>query len=157
MYLDIACGNHKNGPDWTGMDIQPLPGVNIVHDLNVHPWPIESNSVLIAHAWHIVEHIPPVSITPSGTVFPFINFMNECWRVLRVGSILSVETPHGASDNFLNDPTHCNPITENTWKYFDPEHQQYQIYRPQPWSIHALHATRDGNVSVELVKQTLAN
>jgi predicted SAM-dependent methyltransferase len=152
MKLDIACGPHKHAPEWTGIDIQPLPGVDIVHDLNIHPWPIESDSVQQAQAWHIVEHIPPVCVTSAGTRFPFIEFMNECWRILKAGAVLDIECPHGGSDGFLHDPTHCNHVTEITWNYFAPSKAQYQIYRPKPWRIQHLHYTRDGNVSVKLVK-----
>jgi len=84
MKLDIGCGNHKD-PGWVGMDIQRLPGVDVIHDLNVHPWPIEANSVDQAKAWHIVEHIPPVCVTETGTRRPFLEFMDECWRVLKPG------------------------------------------------------------------------
>lgn len=154
MKLDIACGNHKNGLSWTGMDIQPLPGVDIVHDVNLHPWPIESDSVETAHAWHIVEHIPPVCVTEYGTRFPFINFMNECWRVLKPGALIDIECPHGASDVFLHDPTHCNHVTEVTWEYFDPSRERYRVFRPKPWHIHQLDYTRDGNVNVVLQKLT---
>lgn len=153
MKLDIACGHHKNGADWVGMDIQKIPGVDIVHDVNIHPWPLKDNSVDEAHAWHIAEHIPRVVVLESGTRFPFIAFMDECWRVLKPGAELDVETPHGASDVYLHDPTHCNPITEVTWEYFDPDHRRYQVFQPKPWKIIRMHATRDGNVNVVLVKR----
>ena len=152
MKLDIACGHHKDGPDWTGMDIQRLPGVDIVHDLNMHPWPVESESVDQAKAWHIVEHIPPACVTEKGTIFPFIAFMNECWRVLRVGARIDIECPHGASDVFMHDPTHCNHVTEVTWEYFDPSKSRYEVFRPKPWRIASLHWTFVGNVNVVLEK-----
>jgi predicted SAM-dependent methyltransferase len=152
MNLDIACGPHKQAPDWIGMDIQSLPGVDIVHDLNLRPWPFESDSIDLAHAWHIVEHIPPVSVTSVGTRFPFIAFMNECWRVLKIGAIIDIECPYGGSDGFYHDPTHCNPVTEVTWQYFAPQHHRYHIYSPKPWEIVSLRWTRDGNVNVKLMK-----
>jgi len=77
MKLDIACGNHKD-LGFIGIDIQELPGVDIVHDLNVHPWPIESESVEFAKAWHILEHIPPVAVTEHGTRRPFIESLIRC-------------------------------------------------------------------------------
>lgn len=153
MKLDIACGNHKDGPDWTGMDIQKRPGVDIVHDLNLHPWPIEPDSVDCAKAWHIVEHIPPACVTEKGTRFPFLEFMDDCWRVLKPGARLDIETPHGASDGFLHDPTHCNPVDELTFEHFDPDYGRYQTYRSRPWKILSLHFTRDGNVNVVLEKR----
>lgn len=153
MKLDIACGHHKNGADWTGMDIQKIPGVDIVHDVNIHPWPLKDGSVERANAWHIAEHIPRVVVTERGTRFPFIAFMDECWRVLKPGAELDVETPHGDSYVYLHDPTHCNPITEVTWEYFDPDYPRYEVFQPKPWKIKSLHATRDGNVNVVLVKR----
>jgi hypothetical protein len=153
MKLDIACGNHKD-LGWVGIDIQPLPGVDIVHDLNVHPWPVESGSVEEAKAWHIVEHIPPVAVTERGTRRPFIEFMNECWRVLQPGARIDIETPHGASDGFLHDPTHCNPCDEVTFEHFDPAQRRYQTYQPRPWKIIDVRWRRDGQLNVVLEKRS---
>jgi predicted SAM-dependent methyltransferase len=151
--LDIACGRHKD-LGWVGMDIQALKDVDIVHDLNLHPWPVESGSVEAAKAWHIVEHIPPVAVTEKGTRRPFIEFMDECWRVLQTGARIDIETPHGASDSFLHDPTHCNPVDELTFEHFCPEYRRYLTYSPRPWRMVSLRWTRDGNVNVVLEKIT---
>ena len=153
MKLDIACGHHKQGADWIGIDIQKIAGVDIVHDLNKHPWPIKDESVEKAVAWHIVEHIPPVTVSEQGTRFPFIEFMNECWRILKPGAEIDIECPYGGSEVFLHDPTHCNHITEITWEYFDPEHDRYQVFQPKPWTIKYRHFTKDGNVNVVLAKK----
>ena len=153
MKLDIACGHHKNGDDWVGIDMQKIPGVNIVHDINVHPWPIKTGSVDQANAWHIVEHIPPVCVTEQGTRFPFIDFMNECWRVLKPGARIDIECPYAGSVVFYHDPTHCNFITEVTWEYFDPAYPRYEVFQPRPWTIEKLYWTTDGNVNVVLVKK----
>lgn len=152
MKLDIACGHHKQAADWIGMDIQKIPGVDIVHDVNVHPWPLENESVERANAWHIVEHIPRVVVTERGTRFPFIAFMDECWRVLKPEAEIDIECPHGASEVFMHDPTHCNPVTEVTWEYFSPQCSRYEVFQPKPWTIKSLSYTRDGNVNVVLKK-----
>jgi hypothetical protein len=152
MKLDIACGNHKD-LGWVGIDIQQLPGVDIIHDLNVHPWPVESGSVDEAKAWHIVEHIPPVAVTERGTRRPFLEFMDECWRVLKVGARIDIETPYGASDGFLHDPTHCNPCDELTFEHFDPDCRRYQTYQPRPWRIIEQRFRRDSNLNVVLEKR----
>ncbi len=152
MKLDIGCGNHKD-LGWVGIDIQRLPGVDIVHDLNMHPWPIEAESVDEAKAWHIIEHIPPVCVTEHGTLSSFLEFMDECWRVLKTGARLDIETPYGSSAGFLHDPTHCNPVDEITFEHFDPEYRRYLTYQPKPWKIIQLHWTSDGNVNVVLEKR----
>jgi hypothetical protein len=68
--------------------------------------------------------------------------------------------PHGRSDGFLQDPTHCNPRNETTWAYFDPEEhvtggQLWRIYRPKPWQIKVLTWNPAGNMEVVLVKRAI--
>ena len=160
--LDIACGAHKQ-PGWTGMDILPLPGVDIIHDLNSHPWPLPDECANRAMASHIVEHIPPVAIGPQGTWFPFIEFMNEVWRVLKFDAEFAIACPHGYSPGYLQDPTHCNAINETTFAYFDPiafDGFLYSFYRPKPWAIKLnvlgepqLFSNPSGNIEAILVKR----
>jgi hypothetical protein len=152
MKLDIACGHHKD-PGWTGIDIQSLPGVDIAHDLTIQPWPVLADSVEQAKAWHIIEHIPPACVTERGLRRPFLEFMDECWRVLKVGARIDIETPYGSSDGFYHDPTHCNPCDEITFEHFDPDCRRYLTYQPKPWKIISLNWTRDGNVNVILEKR----
>lgn len=152
MKLDIACGNHKE-MGWTGIDIQQLLGVDIIHDLNMQPWPVESDSVDEAKAWHIVEHIPPVAVTEKGTRRPFLEFMDECWRVLKPGARIDIETPYGSSDGFLCDPTHCNPCNGLTFEHFDPDYDRYRTYQPKPWRIVQLRWDRDSQLNVVLEKR----
>lgn len=146
IFLDIGCGAHKQ-PGAVGMDIRPLPGVDIVHDVEEFPWPLPDACVKAAMASHLVEHINPHK-------FGFVRFMNEVWRVLQVGGEFAIATPHGSSQGYLQDPTHCNPCNEATWDYFAPERpsQLWTIYRPRPWRIKLLTANPAGNMEVILVK-----
>lgn len=132
--LDIGCGPNKQ-QGYVGMDIRNLDGVDIVHDFNSMPWPLPDECCLRAVASHVVEHVPPVMITEKGTRFPFVEFMDECWRIMKPGGQLAIVTPHGYSMGFLQDPTHCNALNENTFFYFWPGHTLYYIYRPKPWLI----------------------
>jgi SAM-dependent methyltransferase len=136
--LDICCGANKQGADWVGIDIQELPGVDIVWDINVHPWPLPDECVTVAVASHVLEHIPKVVIDNGRTRWPFIEVMNEIWRVMKPGGQFLIAVPHGASPGFLQDPTHAAPINEYTFHYFDPEASGgllYNFYRPKPWQI----------------------
>lgn len=147
--LDIGCGANKQGPDWVGMDIRPLPGVDIVHDMESIPWPLPDECVLSAVASHVVEHINPVK-------FGFINWMNELWRVMRHDGKVALALPHGYSPGYLQDPTHCNPCNENTFAYFDPAALGgglYRIYEPKPWRIEFLAYDPSANIEVVLVKR----
>lgn len=134
IQLDIGCGGNKQ-PNFVGIDIRDLPGVDIVHDVNLHPWPLPDECVTRAMTSHLVEHIPPVAVLESGTRFPFLEFMNEVWRVCKPGAEFMLSLPYASSPGFAQDPTHVNPCNEVTFAYFDPLHHTklWDIYQPKPW------------------------
>lgn len=133
------------------IDIRPLPEVDIVHDLEVFPWPIPDNTVDLYIASQLVEHINP----HKGV---FINFMDEAWRTLKVGGQFMISTPYGGSAAYIQDPTHCNPCNEMTWEYFDPfaetsQGMLYLNYRPKPWKIVNSSWYSNGNMEILLEKR----
>ena len=145
--LDIGCGASKQ-PGFVGMDVLKLPGVDIVHDLELFPWPLPDQSVSFAMTSHVVEHITPGRSDPRtaglvqllldkkvvtekeiadyiGEPNPgsiFIAFMNEVWRVLKYDAQFIIAMPYGGSQGYLQDPTHVNQRNKDTWCYFDPLH-----------------------------------
>lgn len=151
IMLDIGCGANVQ-PGFVGMDIRPLPGVEIVHDVNIHPWPIPDGSVVRALSSHLIEHIPPVAVGPDGTWFPFVAFLDEVWRICKPGAELILSLPYWQSPGFAQDPTHCNPCNEVTFAYFDPLHhtQLWQIYKPQPWYYQFVSFNPMGNMEIVL-------
>lgn len=159
IHLDIGCGASKQGPTWVGMDIRSLPGVDIVWDFNVHPWPLDDESVITAIASHVLEHIPGSAIGKDGhSRAPFMEFMADMWRVMRVGGEFMIAVPHGNSPGFMQDPTHCNMMNEARWAYFDPLEpntggQLWAIYRPPPWRLKYLAWDPTANMEVVLVKR----
>ena len=127
--LDIGCGANKQD-GFVGLDVRPLPNVDIVHDILVRPWPLPDECVLVAVAAHLVEHIPPHD-------FQFVKFMDEVWRVMKPYGQFAIVTPHGMSQGYIQDPTHCNPCNERTWDYFCPEQPSglWNFYQPKPWRL----------------------
>ena len=84
--------------------------------------------------------------------------MDEVWRILKPGAKLMIATPHAWSVGYGQDPTHCNPVNENTLDYFDPEGPRsqgllYGIYQPQPWKIEYLAWHPMGNVEAIMIKR----
>lgn len=148
--LDIGCGENKNA-GFVGIDILPLKGVDIVHNIEITPWPLPADSVLMATASHLLEHLNPTAgdartealiqlllakkvITQLeadewlGTPGPaFIRVMNEIWRVLKTGGQFAFVVPHASSPGFQQDPTHINMINETTMHYFDPDPERANI------------------------------
>lgn len=145
--LDIGCGANKQ-PGFVGIDIRELPGVDIVHDVEVFPWPLPDDCASLAVASHLVEHIDP----HKGV---FLRFMDEVWRVMKEDGQFLIATPYAGSYGYWQDPTHCNPCNEATWGYFDPEHGSglYGIYKPKPWKIVNSVWQQHGNMEVVLAKR----
>lgn len=181
--LDIGCGENKM-PGFVGIDYRPLDTVDIVHDVMRFPWPLPNECVTVAVASHLVEHLSPdvgdqrvlpllqlllkkKLITQKevdesiGEMDPgprFMRFMDEVWRVLKVGGEFAMVFPYAGSPGFYQDPTHVNNINENTWEYFDPlsprsQGQLYWIYKPKPWKIKTNAYSRTGNMEVVLIKR----
>lgn len=146
IFLDIGCGENKQ-PGWVGIDMRDVSGVDIVHNVTDYPWPLPDESVKLAVASHLIEHIAPHD-------FGFVRFMDEVWRVMQVGAEFAIATPHGSSQGYIQDPTHCNPCNEATWDYFCPHRASglWHIYRPKPWAIKALTSNPSANMEVILVK-----
>ena len=148
--LDLGCGGNKQ-PGFVGLDKRPLPGVDVVQDLETFPWCLPDGCAELAVASHVVEHIDPA----HGT---FLRFMDEAWRVLEPGGKLMLSGPYAGSPGFWQDPTHCNGCTEVTWWYFDPLEPHsggnlYRIYHPKPWKILANTYALHGNFEVALEKR----
>lgn len=143
--LDIGCGPNKQ-PGFVGMDVQPLAGVDIVHDWNVYPWPLPDACVLVAICSHVIEHVNPAD---GG----LIRWMDELWRICTVGAQVAISFPHGSSQRYLQDPTHCGAHNENTFLYFDPEYPPYGFYKPKPWRLQERYWSPAGDVELVLVKR----
>jgi hypothetical protein len=150
--LDIGCGQNKN-PGFVGLDMFAYKGVDIVHDVEVFPWPLPDECVITATASHLLEHINP----HKGV---FIDFMNEVWRVMKPYGQFAFVVPHASSPGYQQDPTHCNMINETTMHYFDPDPEMkafgpalYNFYHPKPWKIEKQYFSYQGNLEVLLSKR----
>lgn len=142
LCIDLGCGA-KPEKGFIGLDRLPGEGVDIVHDLEVFPWPIEDNSVTILKCAHVVEHIKP---------WLQLDFVNECWRVLEPGGRLLIATPYAGSHRFFQDPTHCCGWNETTPMYFIKGTELYTAYRPKPWTQEMSTFFIHGDIEISLLK-----
>lgn len=140
--LDIACGFNKQ-PHFVGMDIRDVEGVDIVHDLEKTPWPVEESIVSIALLSHILEHIDPRR---------FLDVMAELWRVCVPDASVMIAVPYANSFGGHQDPTHMRPgLNEGTWQYFDPRFFLWQIYKPPPFLLASCEYDPQTNMEVRMV------
>ena len=104
---------------FTNVDIEPLPGIDVVHDLDAGPWPWDDASASEIVASDIFEHVDD----------PLL-FMGECGRVLEDQGILRIRTSYWRSENAFTDPTHRRACTEKTFDYWCPSTVIGQRYGP---------------------------
>ena len=106
MRLNLGSGSQPVA-GFVNVDIVPLPEVDVVHDLDVLPWPWAGGSVGEIVAQDVFEHVADP-----------IRFMTEAHRVLRVGGALTLKSPHWRHQDAFTDPTHRRFCTEHTWDYW---------------------------------------
>jgi len=149
--LDLGCGGNKQ-PGFVGMDIRKIPGVDIVHNAEVVPYPLPDNCCHTILLSHLIEHMCPKKV---------LGIMNELWRIMKPQGQLLISSPYAGSPGFYQDPTHCHTWNENTVYYFDPRPSAmgkeknilYGIYKPSPWKILRNNWTELGNLEIILEKR----
>ena len=114
--LDIGCGPSKVS-GFIGLDIRNLARVDIVHELNIKPWPLESNSADLIIASHVIEHVDSV-----------IEFMSELHRVLKDNGKLVIRYPHYSQRHTFRDPTHKRFMTLESLDYFVYKSELFGVY-----------------------------
>ncbi len=131
--LDLGCGGRK-APGAVGIDRAPGEGVDIVHDLNVFPWPIPDSSFDVIRCSHILEHLPDV-----------VRTMEEMHRIGRSGARVEIETPHYSFVGSWWDPTHVHHFSVRSFDYFTPGY--YPSYSDRHFRILEKRLTFGGGVA----------
>lgn len=126
IQLDIGCGEVKR-ENFVRLDKRKLPGIDIVHDLEVFPYPLPDDCCLTIVGSHLIEHIKP---------WFRHQMFNELWRITKVGGRLALNTPYAGSFAFHQDMTHVGPgYNEASFQYLDPRYPLWKIYKLKPWTI----------------------
>lgn len=122
--LDLGCGKNKkliDGYTTIGLDISKDSSADIICKLGFERIDLDDNSIDYVTAIQLFEHIPRFVYQDNNAINPFIYLMNEIYRVMRDGATLEVHVPIPGTKQFLQDPTHLNPIIDESWIYFEPE------------------------------------
>ena len=104
--LELGCGFTK-APGAYGVDILAGSQADLIHDLDVFPYPLQDNSWdrIICH--DILEHVEN-----------FVRTMEEIWRIGAPGATVEVHAPFMSSVNYFSDPTHRRAFTSRSFDYF---------------------------------------
>ena len=134
-HLDVGCGSQPRNP----FDSEELYGIDIIEqssddfhyvqsNIVLNPLPFEDSTFDSISAYDFLEHIPRLIIDNNKSRFPFIDFMNEAYRVLKPNGVFYAITPYYPRNEAFVDPTHVNIISKNTYQYFTHPKYGASIY-----------------------------
>jgi SAM-dependent methyltransferase len=106
MKLDLGCGRQKM-PGFVGLDRFPLPGVDVVADLDLPTLPFRDDSFDVIYAFHSLEHVANLQAT-----------MKEVWRVGRPGAQVCIGAPYWAQGLNVANPYHKQVFNEHTPRFW---------------------------------------
>ena len=104
--LELGCGFTKT-PGAFGVDIIAGSAADLIHDLDVFPYPLADNAFDRIICMDVLEHVSD-----------FVRTMEEIWRVGAAGAIVEVRAPFMSSVNYFSDPTHRRAFTSRSFDYF---------------------------------------
>jgi len=106
--LDLGCGKNKR-PGAIGVDYSDRHAADVIHDLNLFPYPFADNEWDIIYLDNVLEHLDnPIRV------------LEEVHRICKVGGQVKVIVPYFRSIWAFIDPTHKHFFTVNSLAYFDP-------------------------------------
>lgn len=132
----MGCGLYPRNPykqsELYGIDMgEYVTDSNIKRaNLSTDKIPFEDNFFDSVSAFDVLEHIPRQAIDygKNETHFPFIELMQEVWRVSKPDGKFYALTPAYPAPEAFQDPTHVNFLTEMTHTYFCGENPHASRY-----------------------------
>lgn len=115
--LDLGCGKRKRNGS-IGIDISKDTDADVIHDLNVFPYPFVDNEFDYVYADNVIEHLDDV-----------VKVLEELHRITKDGATIKVIVPFFRSVYACIDPTHKHFFTVRSFDYFDPEKDFNLLYK----------------------------
>lgn len=114
IILNLGCGKTRI-PGSIGVDAVLIEDyVDVVHDLNVLPYPFPDEYADEIHLYHVLEHLHDP-----------VKKIEEMYRILKHGGILHIRVPHFSSMGAFTDMTHVRPFGYTSFDCFEPTHYQH--------------------------------
>lgn len=107
--LNLGSGK-KPRADAVNLDLVTEVEPDVVHDLEVRPWPFEDDRFEQIYAHDVLEHLTDLVAT-----------MEEIHRIARPGAIVHITVPHFSCANAWTDPTHRHGLGYFSFHYFTGE------------------------------------
>ncbi|MBF7730514.1 class I SAM-dependent methyltransferase [Pseudomonas sp. N040] len=124
--LEIGAGPVKR-EGVTTLDFNPSVSPDILHDLDILPWPISDSCFDAVYMFSVIEHVSnPLRV------------IEECHRILKPNGKLFLLTPHFSSTSSYTDLSHKWHFSSQSFDYFvngTPIHADYGFYSKSRFKI----------------------
>lgn len=101
-----------------GVDISEDTDVDVIHDLNVFPYPFSDNEFDYVYADNVIEHLDNV-----------VKVMEELHRISKNHATIKIIVPFFRSHYAFIDPIHKHFFTVRSFDYFDPQKDFNRLYK----------------------------
>jgi hypothetical protein len=109
--LHLGSGR-KYDPIAVNLDLVAATGPDVVHDLDVRPWPLPDDHFREVRAYDVIEHLSDV-----------VAAMEEIHRVCRDGAVVKISVPHYSCSNAFTDITHRHYFSARSFDYFTGDNE----------------------------------
>lgn len=106
-FVDLSFQSKLNLGCWfdirrgfVNLDVVDSPGVDVVHDLNMTPWPFDNDTFDYMLCSHVLEHL-----------VDFRKTAGELHRVSKAGCTIEILAPYFLSTKYFGDPSHRMPFS----------------------------------------------
>jgi hypothetical protein len=131
--LLIGCGRSREKrlrppgrpAEWealTTLDYNASHAPDVVHDLEVLPYPFDDGTFTEVHAYETLEHIGQ-----QGDFRAFFAQFQELWRILEPGGFLAATCPSYRSMWAWGDPSHRRVITSGSLVFLSQAQYRSQV------------------------------
>lgn len=115
--LNLGSGK-KTDSEYINLDIQEP--ADVIHNLNVFPYPFKESSVSEIKAWHILEHLNE----PKRVMY-------ELWRICKSGGKINIRVPWYKKKTVLWNPEHKHDFMPNWFKMLETK-EKCRAYSSNP-------------------------
>lgn len=131
--LLIGCGNSRekklyapaDNKQWHGLvtvDFDPNCRPDVVHDLNMMPYPFGDAEFDEIHAYEVLEHLGQ-----QGNWRFFFSQFAELWRIIKPGGMLFGTAPTPSSPWAWGDPSHTRIISLESLSFLSQANYVHQV------------------------------
>lgn len=133
------------------VDFEASHNTDVVHDLNITPWPFADNEFDEIHAYEVLEHLGQ-----QGDFRSFFAQFMEIWRILKPGGRLYATCPMWDSPWAWGDPGHTRIITKHSLVFLSQDQYKQQIGKTAMADYRAFFTGDFKIIAAQEAKDTLA-